>query len=955
QDAPTAADKTVTTNEDTAYTFSAADFGFSDVDAGDSLTKIQITSLESVGTLRLSGANVTLNQEILAADIGNLVFTPVPNANGTGYDSFDFKVHDGTEYSAAANTITVDVVAVEDAPTAADELVVLLTDTSHTFSAADFNFSDADGDSLFQIQITSLETAGNLKLGGVDVTLNQVIAAADIAAGNLVFTPGTGESGAAYSSFDFKVHDSNQYSAAAYTWTVDVVDSVPPTAAAGPDQLVDPSSEVMLDATGSTDADGEALDSVQTSGVEFQANTNTTDNQHESDISMADDGSFVVVWESDLGKSAGIMGQRYDVNGDPTGSEFTIHTTSGNLRDPVVEMADDGSFVVVWQGADADKKGIFGQRFDNTGTAVGGEFLVNTDTTGDQKTPAIAMADDSSFIVAWAGQDVDGNGIFAQRYDAGGSTVGSEFQVNTDTIGNQKVPAVAMAPDGSFVIAWEGLDADAQGVFAQRYDSNGDMVGSEFAVNTTTTGAQKNAAVAVADDGSFVVAWEGVDADKKGIFAQRFDADGSAAGSEFVVNTTTAGDQKLPATAIMDDGRFIITWEGTDADQGGIFAQRYEADGTAIGGELLINATTTGAQGTPSIAMNDSGDFVVAWDGVDADVEGVFGQKYTSRQDLTYTWTQISGTPVTLSDANSPNPTFTAPGTTGNLVFEVSVSDGGTAVTDTVTITVDTVPTAADKTVTTNEDTGYTFAAADFGFSDVDAGDSLTKIQITSLESNGTLKLSGVDVTLNQEILVADIGNLVFTPAQDANGTGYDSFDFKVHDGLEYSVAANTITVDVTAVQDAPTAADKTVTTNEDTAYTFSAADFGFSDVDAGDSLTKIQITSLESNGTLKLSGADVTLNQEILVADIGNLVFMPAQDANGASYDSFDFKVHDGTEYSVAANTITVDVTAVQDAPTAADKTVTTNEDTAYTFSAADFGFSDVDVSDSLTKIQIT
>ncbi|MHC4816082.1 MAG: Ig-like domain-containing protein, partial [Planctomycetota bacterium] len=84
------------------------------------------------------------------------------------------------------------------------------------------------------------------------------------------------------------------------------------------------------------------------------------------------------------------------------------------------------------------------------------------------------------------------------------------------------------------------------------------------------------------------------------------------------------------------------------------------------------------------------------------------------------------------------------------------------------------------------------------------------------------------------------------------------------------------------SLPDAPTAADNTVTTNEDTAYTFSAADFGFSDVDAGDTLTKIQITSLESNGTLKLSGADVTLNQEILVADIGNLVFMPAQDANG-------------------------------------------------------------------------
>ncbi|MHC4078405.1 MAG: tandem-95 repeat protein, partial [Planctomycetota bacterium] len=208
-------------------------------------------------------------------------------------------------------------------------------------------------------------------------------------------------------------------------------------------------------------------------------------------------------------------------------------------------------------------------------------------------------------------------------------------------------------------------------------------------------------------------------------------------------------------------------------------------------------------------------------------------------------------------------------------------------------------------------------------------------------------------VTLNEEILVADIGNLVFTPVQDANGTGYDSFDFKVHDGTEYSVAANTITVDVAAVQDAPSGADKTVTTDEDTGCTFSAADFGFSDVDAGDSLTKIQITTLGNNGTLTLSGTDVTLNQEILVADIGNLVFTPGQDAHGTGYDSFDFKVHDGTEYSAAGNTITVDVTSVNDAPTGTDGTVTTDEDTPYVLTFADFNFSDVD-GDSLDHIQI-
>ena len=208
-------------------------------------------------------------------------------------------------------------------------------------------------------------------------------------------------------------------------------------------------------------------------------------------------------------------------------------------------------------------------------------------------------------------------------------------------------------------------------------------------------------------------------------------------------------------------------------------------------------------------------------------------------------------------------------------------------------------PTAANNTVVTLEDTDHVFTVADFNFSDPD-GDSLQQVQITSLETIGALQLSGVDVILNQVIAVADItaGNLTFTPVPDANGAGYDSFQFLVHDGTDYSAAANTMTIDVTAVNDAPTAADNTVVTLEDTAYVFTVADFNFSDIDTGDTLQNVQITSLETAGALQLSGVDVVLNQIIAVADIvaGNLTFTPAQDANGVGYDSFGFKVGDGS-----------------------------------------------------------
>jgi len=129
-----------------------------------------------------------------------------------------------------------------------------------------------------------------------------------------------------------------------------------------------------------------------------------------------------------------------------------------------------------------------------------------------------------------------------------------------------------------------------------------------------------------------------------------------------------------------------------------------------------------------------------------------------------------------------------------------------------------------------------------------------------------------------------------------------------------------------TVINNSPTAAVNTIATNEDTQFIFNANDFNFSDID-GDSLSQIQVTSLESAGALKLNGVDVTLNQVISKADIdsGLLTFDPAADANGASYDSFQFKVHDGTEYSASAYSMTVDVNAINDAPTAAINSIAT------------------------------
>ena len=131
------------------------------------------------------------------------------------------------------------------------------------------------------------------------------------------------------------------------------------------------------------------------------------------------------------------------------------------------------------------------------------------------------------------------------------------------------------------------------------------------------------------------------------------------------------------------------------------------------------------------------------------------------------------------------------------------------------------------------------------------------------------------------------------------------------------SPVTQSMSITVNAVNDAPTASDGTVSTDEDTAYVLTTTDFSFSDLDSTDSLQSVKIIQIPSAGSLTLDGSSVNADDEILVADIlaGKLQFMPVANANGSSYSSFQFQVSDGTEFS-PTQTLTVNVKPVNDAP---------------------------------------
>ncbi len=209
---------------------------------------------------------------------------------------------------------------------------------------------------------------------------------------------------------------------------------------------------------------------------------------------------------------------------------------------------NDGGFVVAWQsnGQDGNLDGIFGQRYQANETLFGSEIRVNNYTTSFQINPTIAPLNDGGFVVAWQsnGQDGDNYGIFAQRFQDNGNPLGSEFQVNNYTTSGQVFPAIAPLNDGGFIVAWTstGQDGNGYGIFVQRYHNNGALFGTEFQVNSHTTSDQMRPSIAPLKDDGFLVAWQSSlqDGDADGIFAQRYDLVGNPVPFTFLASLNSS-------------------------------------------------------------------------------------------------------------------------------------------------------------------------------------------------------------------------------------------------------------------------------------------------------------------------------------------------------------------------------------------------------------------------------
>lgn len=375
------------------------------------------------------------------------------------------------------------------------------------------------------------------------------------------------------------------------------------------------------------------------SGFQFLINTTPTGLQNDPQVTALSDGRFLVIWGDDSGTGGDVSGQAIRgqilrADGTFEGGEFLVNTlTLANQFQPSVTTLANGGFVVTWtaaagsDGSDGSGAAIKAQVFSGTGVKVGGETLVNQLTSGSQSQSSVTALADGGYAVVWQGAGVVGGAIEdmgLRFFDADGTPRGNEINWNAGGVTTSRFPAITQLGNGNLLVAYEesgagGHDTSGIGVVGYIFTSAGGFVSGKFGINTTTAGNQVDIDVTALAGGGFVVTWvdsSAVAGDTSGqaVRAQVFDAAGTKVGSEILVNTITANDQNAPSITALSDGRFLIAWtDGSIGANADVRAQLFNANGATSGGEFQVNTQTPLNQGEASVTELSDGRIMVTW------------------------------------------------------------------------------------------------------------------------------------------------------------------------------------------------------------------------------------------------------------------------------------------------------------------------------------------------------
>ncbi|MDE8651299.1 cadherin domain-containing protein [Novosphingobium album (ex Liu et al. 2023)] len=898
--------------------------GITDIDSpdfnGGSLT-VEITgglqsaedllTIDTSGTVSVSGNAVSVSGTQIATFTGGsgtapLVFTFDADATpaavqalvrAIGYDNsaddtptagartitWTLTDNDGTANGGAETTTvtsTVTVVPVNDAPAGADDTVTGAQDTAYTFAAADFGFSDVDGDAFAGVKITALPADGELRLSNVAVTLNQVIAISDITGGNLTFVPVAGESGTGYASFDFAVIDDGgtanggiDTDATPNTITIDVTPA--DLAPAGADNTVTLNEDADYTFSASdfafTDPDvGDTLQAVRIDTISLPSGSTLQ-------LNNVDVVAAQVIAASDIANL--VFTPAPDGSGSAYAS-FTFSVSDGTLFDPTPNT----------------------MTFDVTGLPDAPTITSN----GGGASASVNVAENTTAVTTVVATDPDASTTLTYSISGGADAAKFTIDASTGALAFAAAPDFETPTDAGTnnvydvqVTASDGTLTDVQSIAVTVTNAN-------EAPTITSNGGGASASVNVAENTTAVTTVVATDPDASTTLT--YSISGGADAAKFTIDASTGA---LAFAAAPD---FETP---TDGGTNNVYDVQVTASDGTLTDVQAIAVTVTNVNETPTITSNGGGASasVNVAENTTA-VTTVVATDPDASTTLTYSISGGADAAKFTIDASTgalafaAAPDFETPTDGGtNNVYDVQVTASDGTLTDVQVIAVTVTNTNEAPTITSNG------GGASASINVAENTTAVTTVVATDPDASTTLTYSisgGADAA--KFTIDASTGALAFAAAPDfetpTDGGTNNVYDVQVtaSDGTLTDVQA--IAVTVTNVNETPT-----ITSNG------GGASASVNVAENTTAVTTVVATDPDASTTLTYSisgGADAA--KFTIDASTGALAFAAAPDfetpTDAGTNNVYDVQVtvSDGTLTDVQA--IAVTVTDANEAP---------------------------------------
>src|SRR5436309_9198938 len=338
---------------------------------------------------------------------------------------------------------------------------------------------------------------------------------------------------------------------------------------------------------------------------EFVVNTFTQGNQTFPAVAASPDGTLWITWFENGQPPFGIKARRFAPSGSPLGPELWVHTglnpatVVAVLLGPRIGATPDGGFVAVW----ADSPDVLARRFDREGAPLSGELRVDPSLSfASISFPDVAVAPDGSFAVAWVRTDVLGDAVLARRFDPQGQPLGPAWTVASGPPRMLAFVRLAGAADGGFLTVWQ--DVQAGGIFARRYDGPSGAWSAAARVDGPLSIFDSVPAAALASDGSATVVWIA----GTSVLGRRLSPVGMPAGPEVRI-----GEEPIffspPAIAAGADGNVFVVWGDPTPT---LHGRLLRSDLTPAGPAFPVADPAFPAT-APAVAKTATGGFAVVW------------------------------------------------------------------------------------------------------------------------------------------------------------------------------------------------------------------------------------------------------------------------------------------------------------------------------------------------------